>query len=134
MAEAPFKLSLWEKTALPSDDSVSVLEFGLGSDTPKVIGLAWNFIYGRTENIIGAQVAIVNWSKALRGFECGFVNFNEGHIAGVQIGIFNKSKSVKGLQLGIVNKTDDIYGVQLGIANFIKNSSIPFMVILNAKF
>jgi hypothetical protein len=133
-AEATFKLSLWEKKALPSDDVVNGIEFGLGSDTSKVKGLAWNFIYGRTKNVIGAQVAIVNWSNAFIGVEWGAANFNAGHISGAQVGFFNKSKSVKGIQLGVVNMTEDIEGVQIGFANFIKNSSLPFMVIVNARF
>jgi hypothetical protein len=133
-ADPFFKLSLWEKTALPSDDAVSGIEFGIGSDTSKVKGLAWNFLYGKTENVKGVQLAFINWSNTFLGFEWGAANFNEGHIDGVQMGFFNRSKSVKGIQFGVVNMTEDMKGIQIGIANFIKNSSLPFMVIVNAKF
>ncbi|MDR1941585.1 MAG: hypothetical protein LBQ47_04595 [Endomicrobium sp.] len=119
-AATPVKLSLWDKIAIPSDDEVIGLEFGIGSYTPKVNGLALNWLYGKSDIVIGAQSA--------------FVNFNNEKITGAQVGVFNKAKYVKGAQIGIVNMTDDMYGVQIGIVNHIKSSSLPWMVFVNAKF
>jgi hypothetical protein len=57
------------------------------------------------------------------------------HIAGVQLGLINRSASVKGLQMGLVNLTDDMEGVQIGLWNQI-NARETFKVIplVNAKF
>jgi hypothetical protein len=133
-AATPLKLSLWNKVAVPPGDAVYGLEFGIGSYTPEIKGVALNLLYGKTDDVVGAQFAFVNFSQTFLGFEHGAANLNSAHISGVQLGFFNKSKSVKGLQLGVVNMTEDMQGIQIGIANFIKNSTLPFMVIVNAKF
>ena len=133
-ATTPIKLSLWDKFAIPPSDAVYGLEFGIGSYTPELKGLAWNFLYGKTDDALGAQLSIVNFSKSFLGLEYGCANLNSGHITGAQVGFFNRSQSVKGLQLGFVNMTEEMKGVQIGLLNFIKNSSLPFMVIVNAKF
>ncbi|MDR2191361.1 MAG: hypothetical protein LBO62_00570 [Endomicrobium sp.] len=119
-AAAPFKLSLWEQVAIPPSDEVSVLEFGIGSYTPTVTGLALNWLYGRTDNLTGAQIACAN--------------FNSEKVTGVQFGFFNKAKYVKGAQVGIVNMTEDMHGVQVGFVNHIKTGQLPWMVFVNAKF
>jgi hypothetical protein len=119
-AAVPFKLSLWDKIAVPPDGEVTGLEFGIGSYTPEVRGIALNWIYGKTDKITGAQLA--------------FVNFNTESVAGLQYGFFNKAKYVKGVQLGFVNMTEDMHGVQIGLVNHIKTGKLPWMIIVNAKF
>ncbi|MDR3113225.1 MAG: hypothetical protein LBU09_02500 [Endomicrobium sp.] len=119
-ASVPFKLSLWEKVALPPSDEVVGLEFGIGSYTHEVSGIALNWLYGRTDKLIGAQIA--------------FLNFNTESVSGVQYGFFNKAKYVKGAQIGFINMTEDMYGVQIGLVNHIKTGALPWMVIFNAKF
>ncbi|MDR1087066.1 MAG: hypothetical protein LBL16_02335 [Endomicrobium sp.] len=38
-AETPIKLSLWEKIAIPNDDSVCGLEIGLGTYMNRLVGV-----------------------------------------------------------------------------------------------
>jgi hypothetical protein len=119
-AAVPFKLSLWEKFAIPPSQEVIGIEFGIGSYTTEVSGLALNFLYGRTDKVIGAQVAMLN--------------FNTESVTGVQYGFFNKAKYVKGVQIGFINMTEDMHGVQIGLVNHIKTGPLPWMVLVNAKF
>jgi len=133
-ASTPIKLSLWDKIAVPAMDTVYGLELGIGSYTPELKGVSWNFIYSKTDNAIGWQAAFVSLTNDFCGLQSGCVNINSGEIQGVQYGFFNKAQSVKGLQLGFVNMTDDMQGIQIGLVNFIKTGTLPVMVIVNAKF
>jgi hypothetical protein len=119
-AATPFKLSLWDKFAIPPSDEVIGLEFGIGSYTSEVSGAALNWLYGKTDKLVGAQIAMAN--------------FNTEKVIGFQWGFFNKAKYVKGVQIGVVNMTEDMYGVQIGIVNHIQTGSLPWMVLVNAKF
>jgi hypothetical protein len=119
-AAVPFKLSLWDKIAVPQSEEVDGLEFGIGSYTTEVSGIALNWIYGKTDILTGVQFALVN--------------FNTEKVTGLQSGFFNKAKYVKGVQVGFVNMTEDMHGVQIGLINHIKTGPLPWMVIVNAKF
>jgi hypothetical protein len=96
--------------------------------------IGFNEIYG---NLRGAQIAcgasVAQNNAEIWGFQMGaYSQANTLH--GVQFGIYNVANEVHGLQFGIVNKTVDMDGIQIGICNFIENSDLPFMVIVNAKF
>jgi len=118
-AADPFKLSLWDKFAIPQSED-ALIEFGIGSNTQNIGALALNWLYSQTNTLVGAQI--------------GIVNFNYEKVSGAQVGFFNKAKYVKGAQVGVVNMTEDIYGVQVGVINHIQNSKLPWMVFFNAKF
>ena len=45
----------------------------------------------------------------------------------------NNAKKVYGLQLGLVNLSEDA-AFQIGLVNYIKNSKVPFLPILNVCF
>ena len=148
LAATPIKLSLWDKVATPQDDSVEMLEIGIGTYTPELIGVCWNLIYSRTDNatawqtglvtrskqFVGYQTGFIVFSENFKGLSSGFINLNKGEAVGVQYGFFNKAKSVRGWQIGIINITENMYGVQIGLANFIKTGKLPVMIIVNAKF
>jgi hypothetical protein len=119
-SETPIKLSLWNKIAAPNDDTVLGLELGIGSCSSNVTGVSFNFIYGKADKVVGAQI--------------GMVNLNESSITGAQLGFFNKADFVNGAQIGFVNITDNMSGIQIGFINFIKTGKLPAMVIFNCKF
>ncbi len=86
----------------------------------------------------------------------GIVNGVEGavlcgasdRVNGVQAsGVLSKSKRVDGLQFSIVNSSEEVNGVQLGIVNIAKNksfqiglinyiedSTLPWMILINFRF
>jgi hypothetical protein len=148
LAQTPIKFSFWGDRAYPYDNSVHGLELGIGTYTPELVGVGWNFIYAKTDNakgwqhglltiskqFTGAQTGILNISETFEGFSWGGVNWNEGDVSGVQCGVFNIARSVKGAQIGFLNITENMHGIQLGFLNFIKTSKVPVMVIFNAKF
>jgi hypothetical protein len=162
-AGTPIKLSLWDKIAVPNDDSVCGLEIGIGTYTSELVGAGWNFIYSKTDKakawqtglvtiskeFSGLQSGFVNLSETLEGVSYGYVNYNseslcgvdlgwlnwsKGEVTGVQWGFLNIAESVSGLQLGFVNFTENMKGIQIGLVNFIKTGKLPVMIIANAKF
>ncbi|MDR0820163.1 MAG: hypothetical protein LBN19_01355 [Endomicrobium sp.] len=134
-ATTPLKLSIWEKTAIPQDDSVNGLEIGIGTYTSEVKGIICSLIYAKTDDCSGWQHAwLITFTELFKGLQTGIINLNSGEISGIQKGFFNKAVSVKGLQIGFINVAENMEGVQIGFINFIKKSPIPIMIIANAKF
>jgi len=147
-AGTPIKLSLWDKIAVPNNDSVCGLEIGIGTYTPNLRGVGWNIIYSQTDDakawqigivtiskqFVGLQTGLLSMSETFKGVSFGAVNWNEGEVTGVQWGFFNMAKSVSGLQLGFLNMTENMNGIQIGFLNFIKDGKLPVMIIANARF
>jgi hypothetical protein len=146
----PIKLSLWEKIATPKDaNSVCGLEFGVGDYTPELVGVSWNCIYSKTDSAKGWQLGVIvtiskqfnglqigflSISEAFKGASFGWINWNDGEVSGLQMGLFNISKSISGVQIGFLNMTESMNGIQIGLLNYIKESKVPVMIIANAKF
>ncbi|MCL2335104.1 MAG: hypothetical protein FWC57_03465 [Endomicrobia bacterium] len=142
MASTPIQLSLWDKIAIPVNDSVTGLEIGIGNNLQSVTGLQWNFIWSKTENApLAWQSAIVNQvGGKLTGIQSGFVNYNSGSVTGLQwgcvnyqdgftglqFGFINYSKSLKGISLGFINYAEsaDSFALQIGLVNYLGNSVI----------
>lgn len=96
----------------------------------------------------GAQVGLFNKGKlgATTWFEhhrIGFTSYGQWvaanyygveNMRGLQLGLFNKAENMKGLQIGVVNMADTMTGLQIGLVNIIKESSVPFLPIINAHF
>lgn len=69
-----------------------------------------------TENVDGVQLApLFNSAKDIDGF---------------QASIANVAEKMTGIQLGIVNVSEKS-GIQIGVVNYIKDSPVPFMPIIN---
>ena len=73
-------------------------------------------------SLVGVGLSLVNLSPNM-------------DIYGLQVGLYNKSRSVYGLQLGLVNQTTNLHGLQIGLLNIATNGG-PFAVspILNFGF
>jgi hypothetical protein len=72
------------------------------------------------EDMRGLQVGLVNKASDLYGIQCGL--------------LWNDAKCARGLQLGLINTADSMAGFQVGLVNIIKESSVPFLPIINAHF
>ena len=57
-----------------------------------------------------------------------------GDLHGMQLGFWNIATSVTGLQIGAINYAERMSGVQIGAINVIKNSTVPFLPIMNMCF
>ena len=88
--------------------------------------------------IYGVQLALLNKNDAessLVGLGFGLANVSPNMtIAGLQVGLYNKARSVYGLQVGIINQTTDLHGIQIGLLNFASNGPFPVSPILNIGF
>jgi hypothetical protein len=89
-------------------------------------------------NIYGVQLAALNKNDAessLVGLGLGLVNLSPNMtIMGLQVGLYNKARSVYGLQIGIVNQATDLHGLQIGLLNFATNGPFAVSPILNIGF
>lgn len=89
----------------------------------------------------------VSWNY--RGLQvAGGANVVEGELTGMQMAVFNSAERLKGLQLGainsttcgsgvqvgVINTTERLKGVQIGAINIIRESSFPFLPIINCAF
>ncbi|MCX5784984.1 MAG: hypothetical protein NTX59_04800 [Elusimicrobia bacterium] len=130
-----FKLSLCDTAAYPLVHSVSGIEIGLlYSNTPSNTGLQGTFIYGKTGNLNGLQLGLVTSADTATGMQWGGVNMAKD-MKGAQIGWVNYAEKFTGFQLGFVNYAENMSkGLQIGLVNIIKNSTLPVMVIVNARF
>jgi len=129
------KLSLFDEIAYPKVKTVNGVELGLiYSKTPQIRGLQWNFIYNKSEDLMGVQMAFVNSADTAAGLQDGVVNITRD-MKGVQFGFVNYAEKFSGFQLALVNYTVVMEkGLQIGLVNIIKNSKLPVMVIVNARF
>ena len=89
-------------------------------------------------NVYGVQLAMLNKNDAessLVGLGLGLANISPNMmIAGLQVGLYNKARSVYGLQIGIINQTTDLHGIQVGLLNFASNGPFAVSPILNVGF
>lgn len=77
--------------------------------------------------------AIASTTENVAGIQCAPVCCVSKNIEGLQTSVVNVSEKVDGLQFGIVNCSKES-GFQLGIVNWIEDSSVPFMPIINFRF
>lgn len=87
------------------------------------------------DDFYGLQIAgIANRTGgAVEGGQIGCFNMADD-MDGCQIGVYNKAAAAVGLQIGVVNEADSMCGVQIGLINIIKDSSVPYMTVMNMCF
>lgn len=82
----------------------------------------------------GVQVACVNWTEGeMNGIQLGVVNM-AGRDLGLQVGLCNFSGKSIGIQLGVINVSEALSGVQVGLINVNTASSVPVLPFLNIGF
>jgi hypothetical protein len=119
-----------------SDDMIGV-QGAIVTRSNKFLGIQMGFINlsSHDGDFGGVQFGLINRAKSFTGLQMAIL-FNKAadEMNGVQLGLINSATNFKGLQLGLVNTAANAKGVQLGLINIMRNSYVPFMVILNAKF
>lgn len=87
-----------------------------------------------TAPVYGVEAAVF-WAGTdeVDGIQCSFIGTKGKAVSGLQFAIINIADSMAGLQLGIVNIADT-ESFQIGLINVIKDSPIPFLPIINARF
>ena len=71
----------------------------------------------------GIQIAgLFNWAKSVRGIQIGLINFT------------TELSSVRGIQIGLINATKELFGLQIGLVNYVRESPVPILPIINLKF
>lgn len=130
-----------------------------------VVGLRLNLPSGYCEQVTGLDLGLIGRSQyfygiqinllrndvrdTLAGFQIGGYNSaGLGDLSGLQLGLWNESKSMYGLQaglvnladfcngfqIGLVNRSEDMYGFQVGLINVIRGSEVPFCPLINIGF
>lgn len=152
----PFQLSFYAPIQLsPVDSNVYGLRVGVVYGVNhKVYGVDVGLWNKSTGDQFGLQVGALVVSREGRTFGLnigGIANFSEGNEYGLSIGgLYNqangkitgaqisggisKAKHVRGLQFALINYCDDLTGVQIGLLNICAKGSVPFMLLINAKY
>jgi hypothetical protein len=109
-------------------------------------------IYGRNRNVSGVDIGLAHETSGdFHGISFGLMNIAHGEgrglqfsaiyseatarMAGLQVGMVNRSNNMHGLQIGLANFADDMTGIQIGLWNEIKNKERwNVFPIVNAAF
>lgn len=98
-----------------------------------------NLNYNKT-TVVGVQLAgALNMNTAessVYGIQAALLaNLAENTtVNGLQVGLYNKARSVRGLQIGLVNDADTLYGFQIGLINFHRQGVFTMAPIINFGF
>ena len=99
-------------------------------DGMEISGLA-NIVLG---DVQGAQITgLANVTENFSGLQIAVANIS-ADVDGVQIGVYNQGVRVSGVQIGAVNVAKSLCGVQIGVGNYIEDSPVPFLPVINASF
>ena len=119
---------------LPLGLSILTPPVQLPSPSHTVFGAMINLGYGQMDNLVFADVGVVNnVTDTMIGAELGAANI-AGTCFGVQLGALNIASRTVGVQLGALNFTDDLHGLQLGVLNFSSSGGAIVFPILNLGF
>lgn len=99
------------------------------------IGGLLNTVDGAFSGLQIAGIANVNSNDfSTDALQIACFNRAGGISSGAQLGVLNLAQHWSGLQLGVINVAENLNGLQIGLANIIRQSPVPFMLILNASF
>lgn len=107
---------------------------GQNANALQIAGL-FNTVGGAFTGIQIAAIANINGNDlGTEALQIACYNQTGGISGGLQIGVINQAKHWSGLQIGVINVAENLNGLQIGLANIIKQSDLPFMLLLNAAF
>ena len=83
----------------------------------------------------GCQLSAAwNWTEGMfAGLQIGLVN-KAGRLDGLQVGGLNLAEQGAGVQIGVVNMSERLEGLQIGALNINRDSSVPFLPVINFAF
>jgi hypothetical protein len=131
---SPVKFCLWPGVwGIPEDKDIYGLNFGLctyGHNDNKIIGLDFAPLLCETDNVIGAQISLVNVGKNGEGFGLGVGNIAD-NFTGFHIGIWNHANDSKLVQFGFYNDAQNSHGFQIGFMNLMDDGFLPVFPFFN---
>jgi len=91
-------------------------------------------ICGGTGTVWGLETSVfASGTDHVNGIQCSILVDLSKKITGLQASIVNYCEDVKGMQFGVFNMAKN-RAFQLGVINYIENSSIPIMPVINVRF
>jgi len=110
------------------------LQFGWYNQSDELGGLQGGFVNIGYETR-GGQIGLYNYSESAGGVQLGLINIADDDAHGLQVGLYNGTRSFRGLQVGIINQTQTLEGLQLGLLNVAsQKDTMPVMVFANWQF
>ncbi len=97
------------------------------------LGLPTSF--GERSKVVGTELSLfASTTKQVKGFQAALLYCVADKVVGLQANpIVNVAKSVEGVQMGLINCSEGS-SFQFGLVNYIKDSPVPFMILVNCKF
>lgn len=90
--------------------------------------------FGNDSFVAGIELSILaGMSSGVYGLQAAPIFVTSEHVEGIQFSVVNIVKTIYGLQLGVVNVAEDA-AFQIGLINYIENSSVPLLPIINIRF
>ena len=108
-----------------------------GSPSYEFTGIQMASVINVADAITGAQISFfLNGTQNIKGIQMsGCFNVAEQHCAGLQIGIYNRAKTLKGVQIGVYNRAYSGSGVQIGLVNsFGRDDDRLILPLVNLRF
>jgi hypothetical protein len=126
-------------------DNLYGLSFSLKTNQDSVYGLSCSVIQ-KCDELYGMQIGF--WNRILYkqyGLQVGIINLNgnigefckcPGTVKGVQLGLYNFTRTNYGLQIGLINNSDRGKGIQIGLLNRRGNNPklLKWLPLINLKF
>jgi hypothetical protein len=109
--------------------SFPLLIGGANHITGEMVGASFGWFNWHEGQDTGANIAWVNVTNNVKGANVGAVNFSKGHTM-IDVGWVNVSQK-SNFQLSFVNVTKEIDGVQIGLLNCAKNGFLPCFIFFN---
>ena len=126
-------LTLWNAVNIVGGQSTG-FQNGLYNQSEGILGLQSGLI-NVGYNTTGVQLGLYNYTEQVGGIQLGIANIAFDDAYGVQIGIYNGTRSFRGLQVGLVNQTQTLNGLQIGLVNIASSKEqLPFTVLANWQF
>ncbi len=112
---------------------VSLITWSIPGRAYDVEGLRLNLGAAENKSMAGLDIGLASITRdyAIALQVNAIANVVYGDATGVQIGLFNRGKSMSGLQIGLVNSTENLHGIQIGLINISQHLTLP---ILNIAF
>ncbi|WP_096084851.1 VC2662 family protein [Agaribacterium haliotis] len=94
-------------------------------DTQNVKGVRFPALYGKTSNVVGADLHLlaIGETDNFKGVQFPLLIVGANHVnesmTGAAFGLWNWNKgTAKGVHFGTVNVTNDVHGANLGLVNY----------------
>ena len=116
------------------NDQVTGIDIGLYGYSDYAWAIQINLLASVVRDEMGGlQLGCFNKAGHLTGMQAGLWN-TAATAEGFQIGLLNLADQMDGFQIGLVNRTELMRGYQIGLCNVIRESPVPFMVLVNFSF